>query len=421
MRFIETKKLNDYIVAAGTFFTDDLGKSLAGRLATLKSISLQEVSLESDRAFLSEVSSVLNVIASIIYHPHLSNRREEVVLRIELAQHLSREDFWDTARDSKLWKEHHGRMIPEEVYYHQHIDELRIYENRFVGFLVDLIDRELLRYSSFYLGRLPTLSTPDAALDASEVGELIVTIDRLRRKTQFIKNTFFYREVSKGKPISPQIVPTNILLKDRLYRYCFRFYRAFARYEDRETATRDLSRYYTVLFLSELLERGFAVKESRAERHALENASYGVSLVTEENGDLSVTVTPKDFSAAPARHRIVFLTEGGLPVEPREGYDSTDTLSPWELSSADPEGPFLTRTAPERELCRAWLEDRLARITANPGVYQKYCPVCGHRSVENRKNGQIYHCTDCHSVFCFDAGKSEGNVWFHRIRKKGIS
>ena len=229
MRFIETKKLNDYIIGTGSFLTDNIVENFSERLDALEKVSLQSFSIENDKKFLRDVSAVLNVIVSIIYHPHISNKREEVIIRIEQAQQIGQEAFLNTIRDSKLWKAHDARMIPEEVYYYQHIDELRIYENRFIGFLIDLIDKELAKFSAFYLSRLPTLTSLDSTLDSSQVGSVIVDIDRLRRKTQFIKNTYFYREVSKGKPISHKIQPTNILLKDRLYRFCFKFYRSFAR------------------------------------------------------------------------------------------------------------------------------------------------------------------------------------------------
>ena len=189
MKFIETKRLNDYIMGTENLLGAKTPAELSAGLCALQPISLQDFSIEHDRNFLHEVAAVLNVIVSIIYHPHLANKHEEVIIRIEQAQQLSREDFFDTVRDTRLWKEHDVRMIPEEVHYHQHIDELRIYENRFVGFLVDVIDRELSKFSAFYLSRLPTVASLSTPLDHNEVGAVIMEVDRLRRKTQFIKNS----------------------------------------------------------------------------------------------------------------------------------------------------------------------------------------------------------------------------------------
>ena len=150
MRFVETAKLNDYILLAKRLMKYESPRSAYAEIEKLETESMQSFSIESDRAFLKEVSSVLNVIISIIYHPHIANKREEVVIRIEQAQQISEEAFRQILADSRLWKSHGMKMIPEEVYHYQHIDELRIYENRFIGLLISLIDKAL---SSFSLRR----------------------------------------------------------------------------------------------------------------------------------------------------------------------------------------------------------------------------------------------------------------------------
>ena len=420
MRFIETKRLSDFASANAGFFDGPLCETLPSRLEALERVSLQEVSLTADRSFLEEIGRVLNVIASIIYHPHISNKREEVIVRIEQAQQLSREDFYDTARDSKLWKEHDLQMIPEEVYYHQHIDELRIYENRFIGFLIDRIDRELTHYGNFYLLRLPTLSSRTPALDASAVGALIVTIDRLRRKTQFIKNSFFYREVSRGKPISHRIHPTNILVKDRLYRYCFRFYRTLSFYEDRGAAERDLCTYYTVLLFEELTREGFVLSKAEKEGFLFERADFSLLLSTvPAEAALEMTVTPRGFSTTPARHRLEFLSESEETPYPPTALDGRELLSPWELRRADQGHSVCTMSAPETEMIRAWLQSKIRIETADPAVYTRYCPVCGHRGVEHKEDRLT--CPACTSSYVFDQTGKGGTVWFRKIRKKELS
>ncbi len=308
MRFIETKKLNDYIISTGDVLQCAPGE-LTTRLGSLKSVSLQGFSIDHDRAFLRELSSVLNVIVSIINHPHIANRREEVIIRIEQAQQISQEAFLNTIKDSKLWKAHDLRMIPEEVYYHQHIDELRIYENRFIGFLIDLIDKELAKFSNFYLSKLPTLTSLQGTLSSHEIGKQIVQIDRLRRKTQFIKNTYFYREVSKGKPISRKIQPTNILLKDRLYRYCFRFYKDFMRYEDSKSAMRDLRSYYMILLFRELCSQGFIPVVTSKDKYIFANRDYTLALQPMGNDALLLTVRNAKFPQQPAHHVLGFHVE----------------------------------------------------------------------------------------------------------------
>jgi hypothetical protein len=418
MRFIETKKLSDYIIGAGSFFEEDITENLAERLRALGEMSLQSFSIEHDRAFLREVSSVLNVVVSIIYHPHLSNKREEVIIRVEQAQQVGQESFHATLRDAKLWKKHDLQMIPEEIHYYQHEDELRIYENRFIGFLVDVIDRELAKFSAFYLSRLPTLTAMDETLDPKEIGETIVEIDRLRRKTQFIKNTHFYKEVSRGKPISAKIQPTNILLKDRLYRFCFKFYRAIARYEDAAAAKRALRAYYMILLFKELTSLGFTPVSSKAGQYCFERDDFGLSLKYAGDGALSMSVKCHAMSDAKSTHVLDFSVESerGRDVgEPDAACDGVEIISAWDRSYADSGEIFGTKSGTEAELIRAWLLSKINMVAADKNIYERYCPVCRSRGID-RTDG-VYTCPACDTRYMFGELGTDAVVWFKKIRE----
>ena len=419
MRFIETKKLNDYAEQASSFFEGNVGENFEEKLNELKSVSLQTFSVMHDKEFLREIASVLNVIVSIIYHPHLSNKHEEVIIRIEQAHQLTREDFLDTVKDPMLWKEHDLRMIPEEVHYHQYIDELRIYENRFIGFLIDQIDRELARYSDFYLSRLPTIATHRGALDMNAVGEIILQIDLLRKKTQFIKNTYFYREVSKGKPISPKIQPTNILLKDRLYCYCYRFYKNLARYEDTHTAKSNLRIFYSVLLFKELVRMGFALREATRESFVFFRREFTLTVRFVEKEAIALTVVCSAHHRAPAEHLLLFRADTESLPEPDAQYEGREVLSLWELSYADERTPASTVGDLEKELIKRWLVDKINRVAADRNVYQKYCPVCGAHAPNY--TDEIYTCTECGSRYMFGENGTDSQIWFRKIRKKELS
>ena len=98
----------------------------------LENVSLQSFSFDRDMEFFGEASFITSVIISIMAHPHISNKREEVVIRAEQAQNLSVEAFQRVLKDSTLWKEKDLEMLPEYVYHYQHVDEIRIYENQFI-------------------------------------------------------------------------------------------------------------------------------------------------------------------------------------------------------------------------------------------------------------------------------------------------
>ena len=422
MRFIETKKLNDYIESVDSIFADQSLRSVYSKIENLNTASLQGFSIEGDREFLRELSFVLNVIISIVYHPHISNKREEVVIRIEQAQHIDEEAFRLIMSDSSLWKQHGAKMVPEEVYHHQHIDEIRIYENRFIGLLISIIDKELAKFQSFYLSKLPTLYMADVTLDDPAVGEIISEIDRLRRKSQFLMNTRFYKEVTKGKPISRKVQPTNILVKDRLYCYCYRFYRKFVRYEDVSDARRDLRTYYFIHLLQEIKKHGYYLSPPTCaedeNRLLFEGLNFFVEIIPAENENLEMTVSwRKDKRAECARHLLVFAPNSGERLTPGEiagkygEYKTVDFISLWELTAS--RGELIKESVPEAALISHWLESKTSAAFADRKIYEKYCPVCRGKDVEGDGDGHICH--TCGSEYTFTEVGSRDMVWFKRI------
>lgn len=414
MRFIETSQLNDFIKEAypdRTTTIDDVYEDIEEQ----DIVSLQKASFESDSEYLKRVSSLLNAILSIIYHPHISNKTEDVILRVEQVGSLGSDEFRQILLDTQLWKRHGATMIPEEVHYRQHIDELKIYENRFITLLVDLIDRELTKYNSFYVSKLPTFDSRSAALPRDEVGGLIITIDRLKRRVQFIKSTYFYKVVSEGKPLTGRIRPTNILMHDRLYRHCFKFYRDFIRYEDADAIKIDLRRYYLLLILRALKSRGFRLVEN-VDNKKLKLKTHNFDIELSAIGADRIFMTVSTAGREAARH-LLYLSfddrEAPLATED-EAYTTTEALSLWGLSALDRKQE---RTcASEKNLVRTWLDSKLRITKLRQDIYGRYCPVCRSRSIIS-EDEEMHLCSSCTSEYVFLERSQLGNVWFRKIRK----
>ena len=126
-------------------------KAFYSKLNTLDIKSLQDLSFNNDLKFFKEINFILSVIISIISHPHISNKGEDIVLRSDQVHSLQNDMFKKTMMDAKLWKhKKNGEMIPEYVHYYQNVDQLNIYENKFIVMLIDLIENELAKFSDFY-------------------------------------------------------------------------------------------------------------------------------------------------------------------------------------------------------------------------------------------------------------------------------
>ena len=133
MKIIEEEYLKESIKKLNTFAEEHSDfLDFFNVCDVLTKESLQSQSFEGDLKFFDEVSFVLSVITSIISKPIISSTREEVILRSAMAPALTNEMFQETLRDSTLWRNDGFGMVPEYVHYHQHIDELKIYENIFI-------------------------------------------------------------------------------------------------------------------------------------------------------------------------------------------------------------------------------------------------------------------------------------------------
>lgn len=423
MKIIEEAKLKEFISEVEKFSADfSTPQDFYENVQNLKVTSLQSVSYKRDEAFFEEIAALLNVVLSIIAHPHLTNKREEVVVRIEQAKSLSAEDFKQVLKDSSLWKERNRTMIPENIYYYQYVNELCIYENRFITLFVDVIEAELMKYETFYLGLVPSVEFSGEGakgLHTKKVGEILQTVERLKMRVAFIKNTPFYKIVSKSMKIERVIRPTNILLKDRLYRHCFRFYRKFVRYGDKNARIKDFRTYYLILLLKELKKQGYTVQDKSYNsvtdkfRLALDDGRFGIVVATGNNNELVVDIGLKKGAGRKRRHLLFFdkkdvtLKENALTVE---------LLSIWDLFYVD-DGYKKAFALPqtEQELIASWLAAKTYIVQGDRKIYEKICPVCKSKNVDADRN--TCACADCKTEYVFDGART-GNIWFSKIRRR---
>lgn len=433
MRIVEEQQLNTFVEELKAYKAKN-GHPLSfyGNIRELPDVSLQSFSFARDMEFFDEVSFILSVIVSIIKHPHISNKREEVIIRVEQAKSLQANEFKQVLQDPKLWKQHGAEMLPEEVHYYQHVDELRIYENCFIVLLVKLLDADLQKYADFYISILPSVGgvTLYKDLDAKEVGAAIRAVDRLRRKIRFIKNTYFFKEVSKGQPISKNIKPTNILLKDRLYRHCFKFYRKFIRYEDEGVLIGDLRDYYYTLILKELQRLEFHVFYRRSNKVSKNpclsfiRGNFELKLNFEEKTrGILLTSQLRSAPHLTARHLLLFDPNGdgtGATANTKK-YDTVSVMSVWNLYLLEEAlEKALKNPHTEGQLVDYWIGAAVNTVHGDKEIYSRYCPVCRSKNVDADGDGVRCVCRICRSEYIFyqdEKANGADAIWFVKQRR----
>lgn len=383
--------------------------------------SLQSVSFDQDNAFFDEISFILNVIASIISHPHLSNKGEDVVIRSELAGHISVDSFQRTFREPSFWKEKELDMAPEYVHHYQYTDEIKIYENVFIGMVIRLIDQEVNEYIDFYNQLIPSIDydNSDVLLEDENTELALSKLNTLRRKLRFIKNTYFYKEVSKVKLSLKNLQPTNILVKDRLYNYCYRFYKKFIQYTDKESLVKDFNTYYYLLLVKVLKKKQFVLdgnKKQAKHNLYLVNDGYYVNLVLERGKSSILLQIGIDDSEYISKHRLVLNTDRDIDDYVDVNASNVLTVSfatLWNIKDSSDLKHFIFKNAmSEESVAQYWILNKFEERQIKQDMFSKYCPVCKGNNLDERDG--IYECPDCNTIYTF---RKENLAWFLKIRR----
>ncbi len=409
---------------------------------------LQDLSFQSDLKYFDEINFILSVISSIISHPHISTTGEHIVLRTELANRITSDTFQMTMRDPKLWTDDGLKMIPENVYYYQSIDELCIYENIFIVMLIKMIETELKKYNDFYVSLIETFDGQESlSLSSNNANVASNKIKRVFKKLKYIKDTYFFKEINRRGVYLKTIRPTNILLKDRLYNYCFKFYRSLITYSDKQVLLKDFRTYYYVLLLRALKSRGFVFEQTD-----LDNETQSYEILQDEDGclvlpkvnftgdtfdisvepyedlGLRVVVTNRWISSLRSRsatHLLVFEPQENVDELKRiheatkDGFQTVEAVHLWNLVCVD-DGLTITFKNPlsEQALMDKWLESKLLHSIASAKIYRSYCPSCKNQALEVLQNSHR-KCGVCGSVYTFYRDDEGRNcLWFLKLRRQ---
>ena len=403
--------------------------------------TLQDLSFKSDLNFFNEISFILSVIISIISHPHLLNKGEEMIVRTELATQVSHNMFQKTLRNSSLWKENgEFDMVPEYVYYYQQIDELRIYENIFIVMLVKKIEQELKKYNDFYISTILTFNNQDIlSLDNDNSDIAIKKMKLLLNRIKYIKNTYFYKEINRGYINLNNVHPTNILMKDRLYNYCYKFYRKMITYSDENSRLKDIRSFYYIQFIKTVKKMGFVPFECDGV-YLKGKRKFIIPKTKFESEDFYLTIYQiekytglileienkyvKHKKQSKSKHLLLFDEKPNFSIEEEyevdggvEKYDTIEILSLWNLGYVDKVVHSIYHNSiPEKDMIYEWIISKLKHVLGSKKIYSTYCPSCKSIDLEELRDGRIC-CKKCNTKYTLYKNHLGENIWFNRLRR----
>ncbi len=197
---------------------------------------------------LDELFICLEKILSIANKPHFQSSKEDVIKLSVSASAISSDQFLKTIKQPSLWRENDNGVYPEKVYTSEKTETINIYENRFIILLLSKIVDEVTFINQEYnsnhqalISRMTSKSltfestSPFSYFDFLEFpydfkisslkndNELESKLLKIQSMIAVIKQTNFYCLLSKLPPIE-FINPTNILIHELSYNYCYKFY-----------------------------------------------------------------------------------------------------------------------------------------------------------------------------------------------------
>lgn len=400
-----------------------------------------------DSRFIAECKNVLDVITGIIRKPQITSREEEAIVRRDQAYNIDTESFKQTINDSSLWKRKNGNMEPENVHVKQAIDSYFLYENIFVTRVLDFINNELNSiaksyskkvnnfkglfetesytynrfgvFSHFIGGNYPysgILGTQELS-----VRENSKIVTKLLKKTSKLCSTPFYKDLHNAKVRQNQIMMTNILLKDRRYNSCYRFYKKYVSTENDEYYLPIYQDYILMRMVRDLKEEyRFTYRQNKIKITSLEDGlelnkeilmkdRHFRYLISKDKDNYGFTIDVKlknyEEEVIYARYYIVLALEINqenlndykeiVSLKYKEGYDHVTIITLKNLTNYY--NGILVISFDELDDNKNGLSNLFTSyhmvFKCDFSEYEQLCPICGSRSV-----GSVdveYHCSSC--------------------------
>ena len=382
--------------------------------------SIQSAFIKKDIDYLNEINYVLSILTSIVSKPLLSSTYNEIVIRSGQAASIDNDDFNKTIKDASMWRRNKIGMIPERVYYKEHIDEIKTYENYLMVHIINAISKDIDNYSSFYsimINRL--LTTNNLTLKKNQV-DIVSLIKRISNKLRYLKSTYFYKTINKEHHKIETVTPTNILLDNQLYNRAYRFYKEMIKYGDSASINTKLCQYYYFIIISTLLKKDYVIKSNKGKFSFIE----GVVIENEQcKYELKITnnqyiLINQENKLIKQNQKILLIVEHDLNQLRNEDefyldFDSVNFISIYQYGYIEDKKIYYSNSDPlkENRMIKEIISNHFLIVKGNELIYSKYCPICKKTELVNED--EIYICSACKSRYVLKDNK----VIFIKIRR----
>ena len=411
--------------------------------------------------FLNDVKYTLNIIQSIMHKPHFSIKREDIIVRNEVATNLSDSNVIDTINDSSLWKRKGNSFLPEFVYATEHDETIVFYENVIVSRCLDLIKSELellmktnerkIHSLESYFGNSAVSFAPYSFMDklsSQNYLDNVLVEDNdnvntdyesyivLLKRCDKLMNSSFYRLTSKAKIARNDLMMTNIFANDIRYNAVFRFYK---KYLFNSLNVDELNKQYKCYCLLRIFKALNATQGLKCVSNdvniskkgsnilfdnpiSFENKKFKITLLIKENNGFDLIVFSKDFEAEKK-----YYINCDVDINNKNSFKINDLIQE-KLSLGYEDAFILTLNNTSRNYRRVievnfmndndsdlnnFINSFMLVFTTKLDVYDNVCPICGKKKVKYEDN--LYECVTCHGKYSIRKEKENNLIWIYRL------
>ncbi len=407
----------------------------------------------NDYIFADDIATAIKHIRNIFREPHISIKQDEIISLSSTASKTDARSLNETIKDEKLWRVRGSQVKPEYVHAYVNEENLAIYENRFICFLVDTLQFACSQKISALCKNLTTVNNTVCPLDNAQdnfsfsdydnfvnnngdipvllttrepVVSVISSLIKSRNALEILKNDKLYIACKKaGSFDGKNTKNTNIFENESNYNFCYNFY---LNYFDKDvtlgTEEDMYNNFVKVSTFTAINNLGFIPLE--------ENESLAIS------NSANLSFTKLSFSKAPFTINVI-QKDKDLEIEVVNGVDGNTAkylvlINPnIEINDEDSllytnvfivndkdvvdNNSFIvipSKTDALKNLEKL-IKSLLIVVEGSEFIHTMYCPVCGSPLIS--PDYKDYNCTNCESIYHIYNYEYKDLIWIKRLPK----
>ena len=411
----------------------------------------------NDFVFANDIQTLIKHVREIFKQPHINLKQENIIQPADTATKYDSRSLNQTVKDEKLWRVNSNGLKPEYVHAYVQEDNLAIYENRFISYLIDVIYNSVTEKIGTLCVNLKNLNSEMSAsplfnghteytaesyvkfADSKDGMPILVTSNdtdvniisslvKSKKQLEALKNDPVYIACKKaGKFNGEQTKNTNIFENDANYNYCYNF---FMNYFNKDVTLASYEQMYRNFIEINLFtafdELGFEFNE--------ENENLSVS------SDANVKFNQLNFSKTPFNATIK-QQKGNILVEISNVIDGNQSINllqikdtPYETNQLMPFTNVFNISDDEKTDCDCLVSpaqtDAINALSVlikkmtftalgSQFVHTRYCPVCGSALVS--PDGSDYACVTCNCLYHVFNFEYKDIVWVKVLPKSQVA